>query len=339
MDKTILLVDDDPMILAALKDMLNKYNNEFAILVADDGEAAVKILQKTPISLVVTDLKMPNMDGLSLLAYILEHKPSTPCIVMTAYTSKELEASVKKGGAIGYIEKPLNYAKLEQQIIAQLQKEPDGGVLRGVSLGIFLQLVEMEKKTCTINVSKDSPGTKHGTLFFSEGVMLDAECMEKTGEQAAYTILSWDNVDVAIQNSCHLKNNKIQNSLQTIIFDATRCKDENEEEKAGSETIEDLDIEEIEELEETLSRKIERIIGNKSGVDKIYPAPTRENIIDLANIIGQFFNSGELKLCYLSEKKESDLILVPDDDILAVSLHKKTAKDDIIKNILNILMT
>ncbi len=336
MNKTVLLVDDDPMILAALKDLLSKYKDDFSILVADDGEAAVEILDKTAISLVVTDLKMPQMDGMALLAYILEHRPSTPCIVMTAYTSNELKASAQKGGAIGYIEKPLNYAKLEKQIIAQLQREPDGGVLRGVSLGIFLQLVEMEKKTCTINVSKGTPGSKQGTLFFSEGDLLDAECMGKTREQAAYAILSWDNVDVAIQNSCHLTTNKMENSLQTIIFDATRCKDENNEDV---EEIEDLEIEEIEEIEEeTIPQQIERIIGRKNGVDKIYQAPSKKDIIDLANNVGHFFNTGKLKLCYLSEEKEPDLILVPDDDILAISLSKKTLKDEIMKDVLNVLM-
>ena len=342
MDKTVLLVDDDPMILAALKDMLKKYKDEFSILVADDGQTAVEIMQETPISMVVTDLNMPRMDGLSLLAYILEHKPSTPCIVMTAYTSKELEALAKNGGAIGYIEKPLNYAKLEKQIITQMNQEPDGGVLRGVSLGIFLQLVEMEKKTCTIKVSKGAPGFKQGTLFFSEGILLDAECMESTGEQAAYTILSWDNVDVAILNSCHLKNKKIQQPLQTIIFDATRCKDENDESLQAVEEIEELGIEEIEELiediEGTISQQIERTIRQKKGVEDIYPAPSMREMVDLANSMGHFFNTGKLKLCCLSEEKKSDLILVPDDDILAISLNKKTIKDDIIKDILNIIM-
>ena len=91
MKKTVLLVDDDPMILAALKNTLKKHENDMSVFVADDGLAAVEILKEKPISLVVTDLKMPRMDGLSLLAYILENKPSTPCIVMTAYSTKELE--------------------------------------------------------------------------------------------------------------------------------------------------------------------------------------------------------------------------------------------------------
>ena len=346
MEKTVLLVDDDPMILAALKNTLKKYEDDFSVFVADDGLSAVDIIKEKPVSLVVTDLKMPRMDGLSLLSYILENKPSTPCIVMTAYSTKELEASAKEGGALGYIEKPLNYSKLEKQILAALQQEPDGGILRGVSLGIFLQLVEMEKKTCTIRVTSGNSSSHQGTLFFSEGILLDAECLDQTGEKAAYTILSWDNVDVAILNSCHLKTQKIETSLQMIIFDATRAKDEKESEEE-LEDVEELDIEEmeIEELEEiedlveevTLFQQIEASLGNKKGVDKIYSDPSWKDMVDLANNMGHFFKTGDLKLCYLSGQMDSDFILVPGKEIVTVSLSKKTIKDDVVKDILKII--
>ena len=165
MVKKVLIVDDDQEMLLSLEEGLSKYDETFSIITAEDGLGAVDELKNSTISLVVTDLKMPKMDGFSLLSHIMEHYPEIPVVIITGYSTSDMERLAREGGAIGYIAKPFMIDDLAKRIITALRKEADGGTLHSVSSGIFLQLMEMEEKTCTVRLVEKSSG-KQGILFF-----------------------------------------------------------------------------------------------------------------------------------------------------------------------------
>ena len=83
MIKNVLIVDDDKEMLLALKEGFKRYQESFAVLLAEDGLQALEKLKASVISLVVTDLKMPRMDGFELLAHVMEHYPDIPVIMIT----------------------------------------------------------------------------------------------------------------------------------------------------------------------------------------------------------------------------------------------------------------
>ena len=91
MVKRVLIVDDDVEMLVSLKDGLSRYEETFSVLTALDGLMATQELKRINISLVVTDLKMPNLDGFSLLAHIMEHYPEIPVLIITGYSTQEME--------------------------------------------------------------------------------------------------------------------------------------------------------------------------------------------------------------------------------------------------------
>ena len=153
MIKKVLIVDDDQEMLLSLKEGLGRYNATFSVLLAGDGLLALEKLKKKTISLVVTDLRMPRMDGFALLSEIMEHYPDIPVIIITGYSTPEMEQLAQEGGAIGYVEKPFMIDDLAQKILGTLRKESEGGTLHSVSSGMFLQLIEMEQKTCTIRLT------------------------------------------------------------------------------------------------------------------------------------------------------------------------------------------
>ena len=228
MTKNVLIVDDDQEMLLSLKEGLEKYDRTFSVLMAGDGLIAIDKLRKHDISLVVTDLRMPRMDGFALLAQIIEHNPDIPVIIITGYSTPEMERLAQEGGAVEYLEKPFMLDNLAQKIVATLRKESEGGTLQSVSSGMFLQLIEMEQKTCTIRLADKSSG-KQGVLFFHEGEMLDARIDGRRGEEAAYEIFSWDEVNLSIQNECRQEEKKINRDLNAILLEAMRLKDEAEE--------------------------------------------------------------------------------------------------------------
>jgi len=105
MNKTrILIVDDEQKMRRILQIILD--NQHYDIDLAQDGIEARDFFQQQQYDLVITDLKMPRMDGMELLGFIREEKPDVPVIVVTAHGSVESAVKAMKSGAYDYITKP-----------------------------------------------------------------------------------------------------------------------------------------------------------------------------------------------------------------------------------------
>jgi two-component system cell cycle response regulator len=125
----ILVVDDDPLVLEALSLQVESFG--YQCLTAANGLEAIEKLQEDAIDIVVTDVVMPEMDGLQLLAYIKDNYPNTDVIEATGYTDKAGYAEVIRAGAIDFIKKPferdeleakLNRVERERSMIRRLEK-------------------------------------------------------------------------------------------------------------------------------------------------------------------------------------------------------------------------
>ncbi len=220
--KKILIVDDEQSFLLSLTDMFQEQSEQFTIITANNGKKAVAVLDDEAVDLVVTDLKMPEMDGFGLLAYMSKATPDVPVIVMTAFGTPEMEDQVLDLGAFQYIEKPIEFNVLLGKIKEGLKAGSKGHVA-GISVGSFLQLLELERKTCTLSVTAEG---KTGTLFIRQGDLLDAEADTITGLDAAFTILCWDHAEIDILNMCRKRPKVIDVPLGFVLIEAARKKDE-----------------------------------------------------------------------------------------------------------------
>jgi DNA-binding NtrC family response regulator len=120
--RKVLIVDDEETLLLSIDDGLSIYKQYFTLLTATNGMDAVKILKsKEKIDLVVTDLKMPRMDGFELLTYIQRNFPHIPVILMTAYGTPKIEEIIKSMGIFGYLEKPLDINTIADTILEALK--------------------------------------------------------------------------------------------------------------------------------------------------------------------------------------------------------------------------
>ena len=335
MVKKILIVDDDRDMLRSLEEGLLKYDETFSIVTAQDGLGAVDQLRDSSISLVVTDLKMPKMDGFSLLSHIMEHYPEIPVIIITGYSTSEMERLAREGGAIGYIAKPFMIDDLAKRIITTLRKEADGGTLHSVSSGIFLQLMEMEEKTCTVRLV-EKPSGKQGILFFLDGQLLDARCDSLRGEAAAYEIFSWDDVSLSIQNSCPQRERRIHRDLQAILLDAMRLKDElkrivkptpprKKPATPAKEKIERLGP--VERVKQFLRKEV----GEGYGVEDVYEDNSWESFVKGIRRLGAAFEAGEFKAAYVDRGESRDFILIPGESVTVVAVNPKCARDRIME--------
>ena len=332
MIKNVLLVDDDGEMLHALKEGFKKYQESFAVLLAEDGLQALERLKQNIISLVVTDLKMPNMDGFELLAHIMEHYPDIPVIIITGYSTPEMEQLAREGGAVGYIAKPFLIENLARQIMTTLRKESEGGTLHNVSSGMFLQLIEMEQKTCTIRLEDKSSGLK-GILFFNEGELYDARVNNLQGEAASHEIFSWDAVNLSIQNGCPLRENKIKTDLQALILEAVRRKDEDEPEVVPESVMEQIEPAQDDpaDLLKKLKQRIEEEIGQQCGLEDLYHDEFWDSrVVQLAKS-GEFFHFGKFMLGYIDKGDKNDYILLPGQKTTVITVDPKCPRDKILR--------
>src|SRR5438552_10123848 len=102
----ILIVDDDPVLLRALLQTISLRMPEAKIDTIDSAQGALEQIQKYQYDTIVSDIKMPGMDGLELLARIRELRPGTPTLLMTGHGEHDLAIEALRGGAYDYILKP-----------------------------------------------------------------------------------------------------------------------------------------------------------------------------------------------------------------------------------------
>jgi len=112
MEKTILFVDDSASIRELVK--LNLQQAGYRVVLAEDGKDALLKLDGQKIHLVITDLHMPNMNGMELIGEIRKREAYAyiPILFLTTETQTQFKLEAKKKGATGWITKPFNHDKL-----------------------------------------------------------------------------------------------------------------------------------------------------------------------------------------------------------------------------------
>src|ERR1700712_3295379 len=202
--KTILVVDDEPSVLFALSESLSDKRRGVRVATAANGIEAVAVLESEPVDLVLTDLRMPDMDGFELLTFLRRNHAALPVILMTALGNAETSARLATAGSFECLPKPFDLPDLKRKIAEMLAQSVKGRV-ENISLASFLQLLEMERKTCTLSIrSSHTEGDHEGKLYFRVGRLVGAATGTETGRAAALEIVTWEHTDIEITDGCPL---------------------------------------------------------------------------------------------------------------------------------------
>jgi CheY-like chemotaxis protein len=112
--QTVLVVDDEPDMLDGVARILRR--GPYTCLTATSGQGALQVFEREQPDVVLTDLRMPGMDGLALLRALRRLSPRTPVILVTAYASDAAAYEAAQAGAVGFLAKPFSGAQLLQTI-------------------------------------------------------------------------------------------------------------------------------------------------------------------------------------------------------------------------------
>ncbi len=123
----LLYVDDEHLLHSVVDRLFSRRG--IRVTPCTSAREAVEQLRRTAFDLVLTDFRMPDMDGIELLAHVREHYPGTPVIMLTAHASVQHAVSAMRDGAVDYIPKPFSTAALLERIERHLaqRRAPEAG--------------------------------------------------------------------------------------------------------------------------------------------------------------------------------------------------------------------
>lgn len=168
----VMVVDDE----ATVRDSWNRYLTQsgFEVVTAEDGKTAVTELNKKPVDVVISDLRMPGIDGLQLLEWVHDKKPDTPFILLTGYGNEEVERKAKDLGAYGYLNKPISPEALSLMLTGALvQKKAEEKQAKAAAAAVAEALpLEVEARPIELVVPEVKPAVRKTLVQTVGGLVL-----------------------------------------------------------------------------------------------------------------------------------------------------------------------
>ena len=141
----VYIVDDDELVTTSLRHAL-KLETEYRVLAFNDGRAALAAMPEAPPDVVLSDFKMPGMDGLRFLSEVRRVFPDAVLLLLTGYADKESAIrAINEVGLWQYVEKPWDLADLLVKIAQGLERRQDRRALAQSNTELAARLVELER--------------------------------------------------------------------------------------------------------------------------------------------------------------------------------------------------
>jgi CheY-like chemotaxis protein len=117
---TILVVDDEIDVLEMIE--LGLQSGGYQLLLADNGERAIQLFERHRVDLVICDIKMPSMNGITVVTRLRERDPALPVVLLTGYIAPETARRCAQLGGVELVRKPFPFHELSQAVRAGLQR-------------------------------------------------------------------------------------------------------------------------------------------------------------------------------------------------------------------------
>jgi DNA-binding response OmpR family regulator len=242
----VLLVDDNPMILSMLEGALTPFA---LVTTAGDGADALLKAVDDPPDLLVTDYRMPGMDGRQLVDKLRSRANTAATTVILLATKADIseKLSGQDPPIDDFVEKPFFLREATQRIKRLIDKialeklaksAPSDGVLRGNLLQMnvidLVQSLEMGRKSCALTLTN---GDEKCEMYFTEGQVTHTEYGSWTGDEAVFQVLRWTEGNFQIDFDRKTSKQTTTLNTQGLLMEGLRLLDESkrDEGKTGEE--------------------------------------------------------------------------------------------------------
>src|SRR5438552_16000070 len=189
----ILLLDDDPDLLDMYREILSQLPSRPEIFTANSGSRAMAMLEANDFRLLISDLKMPKMDGLQVLSIVRRKYPQLRTVVLTSVVDEQFRSRVYALGVDLFWHKPGTEQEIKmflECLESLLGRETEGG-FRGIQSKSLVDIIQLVCITHSSSVLRITNEPLSGTIWILTGDLIDAEAGELSGETAFQKILSW----------------------------------------------------------------------------------------------------------------------------------------------------
>lgn len=240
MDTTrkILLVDDDADLLEVYQEVLKQLPGAVQVQVATSGAAAISLLEASPVHLLITDLRMPRMDGLQVLSIVRRKFPQMRTVVLTGIVDEQFRSRVYALGVDLYWQKPATEAEigLFRECIQSLLERRETGGFRGLQSKSLMDIIQLEclsQSSCVLRIIN---GPLVGHIWINHGELVDAEAAGLQGEAAFQKVLSWKagSFETLPAEPNHPK--RIDKSCNALLLESAQAMDEAQTGRTESDT-------------------------------------------------------------------------------------------------------
>ncbi|PAW84630.1 MAG: hypothetical protein B9S33_11245 [Pedosphaera sp. Tous-C6FEB] len=224
----ILILDDESQFLDLCQELLSTLPTKPEVRTASSGAHAIALLEAEPHSLLLTDLRMPNMDGFQVLAIVRRRFPGLRTVVMTGIIEDEYRTRAYAMGIDLYLQKPRSASDIKMFVdcIESLLVREESGGFRGVQSKTLTDIVQMESLSQSSVTLKFTNGPFVGKIWLLNGDLIDAEMGELTGEDAFKKIMSWRSGTFEHLPAEATRERRILNSVQGLLLDSAQMLDE-----------------------------------------------------------------------------------------------------------------
>lgn len=220
--KKLLLVDDDPEVSWGLGRFLTRHG--WSVVTCGDGFEAIQLLEIESYNALVTDVQMPQLNGLALLEWSKRNRPELPVIVITAFGSASVRKVCLQKGAFHYLEKPVDPGIIAELLSVLDERDSFSGTVTCVDLFDYIQMMLVSRKKAIVVVQ--SVDGESGRLFIEGGNIVHAECAGTTGERAFIHCISFSGGSFTSLPWSEPEARSIGKRGDFLLMDAAREKDE-----------------------------------------------------------------------------------------------------------------
>jgi CheY-like chemotaxis protein len=224
--KRVLIVDDEVALVRSIAKYLDSFVGEYRVFSAFSGEEGLTILRQQPVDIMLTDVNLPGLDGITVVRRALEMRPELAVVVMTAFGSPDLEAVALREGAMRFVNKPLDLDELRGIIQMSAMVETGwAGIVGGLDLLDLAQLIALAGKSAVVHVGC---GAENGILVFQDRAVVHARQGELSGEEAFYRMAMWSGGTFQEEASADVNSypRNIEVRATHLFMEAARLRDE-----------------------------------------------------------------------------------------------------------------
>ena len=224
----ILLLDDDADLLEMYQEILSQLPSRPDVKTASSGARAMAMLESEPFRLMISDLKMPKMDGLQVLSIVRRKYPELRTVVLTSVPDEQFRSRVYALGVDLYWQKPASESEIRlflDCLESLLGRDTLPG-FRGLQSKSLVDIIQLECISHNSTVLRITNGPLNGRIWINSGEPTDAESDGVRGEEAFLKVLSWRTGSFETQPAEPDRERTIHKSYNALLLETMQTIDE-----------------------------------------------------------------------------------------------------------------